>query len=552
MRAMAKESSTAKLIASDFAAPDLGRIRRFIVEAFREGAVAVVVSTILALLTRMRDLNHELTRQLAWKNRKHPASETLRRLQLELPFVVQGQLEKSANDTTGADDDGAHADGDGQKKRKKRGPKNRDAHGRPELPEHLPRVEGHVERVVDDDRVCPHCTTECAHVTFKVSEKLDIEPARFVVREDKREVVACQHCHEYIATAPKRDEVVDRGILGEELLVQAVVDHYQDAVPWERMARRAEQENVPLSANTLAASAGRLIDLFDPIVRHIFEKTIASEYVALDATSLRVLDIEHPLGIRSGALWLIQGLHRYSYFMYAESAHAAHLEAKLEGYKLASAMCDGSPTNNCVERAGATRGGCNAHARRRLVEALRGGDHRALEGLRIYAAIFHVDAESKRARENVEQRFARRQRDSVPLVAELEAWTRARAGDVEPKSTLGKAVRYMLRQWPRLTRFLHDPLMELTNNEVERDLRPWVLDRKTWLFCGHDQSARRAADALTIITTCKKFGHDPRRYIRDTLRRLLDGEKDLNALLPENYKPDDVEASRPVAESAAA
>lgn len=35
----------------------------------------------------------------------------------------------------------------------------------------------------------------------------------------------------------------------------------------------------------------------------------------------------------------------------------------------------------------------------------------------------------------------------------------------------------------------------------------------------------------------KKLGHDPSCYIRDTLKRILDGEKDLNALLPENYKP---------------
>jgi hypothetical protein len=28
-----------------------------------------------------------------------------------------------------------------------------------------------------------------------------------------------------------------------------------------------------------------------------------------------------------------------------------------------------------------------------------------------------------------------------------------------------------------LTAFLRDPLMELTNNEVERDIRPWVLRR---------------------------------------------------------------------------
>jgi hypothetical protein len=57
---------------------------------------------------------------------------------------------------------------------------------------------------------------------------------------------------------------------------------------------------------------------------------------------------------------------------------------------------------------------------------------------------------------------------------------------------------------------------------------------KTWLFCGHDVSARRAADALTIITTCKKLGIEPRSYIRDTLRRILEGEKDLTLLLPEN------------------
>ena len=55
------------------------------------------------------------------------------------------------------------------------------------------------------------------------------------------------------------------------------------------------------------------------------------------------------------------------------------------------------------------------------------------------------------------------------------------------------------------------------------------------MFVGHDASARRAADALTIITTCKKFGIEPKSYIRDTLAMILAGEKKLSALLPENY-----------------
>ena len=89
--------------------------------------------------------------------------------------------------------------------------------------------------------------------------------------------------------------------------------------------------------------------------------------------------------------------------------------------------------------------------------------------------------------------------------------------------------------------------MELTNNEVERDLRCWVLDRKTWLFVGHEQSAQRAADALTLITTCKKMGLDPRAYLRDTLAKILAGEKSLTALLPETYAAAHIERAPPVA-----
>lgn len=65
------------------------------------------------------------------------------------------------------------------------------------------------------------------------------------------------------------------------------------------------------------------------------------------------------------------------------------------------------------------------------------------------------------------------------------------------------------------------------------------------MFCGHNESAQRAAAALTIITTCRKMGIDPRRYMRDTLRRLLAGEKDINVLLPENYKPHINDGSTP-------
>lgn len=413
--------------------------------------------------------------------------------------------------------------------------KKRHNHGRPNLPDHLRRIHGGTQRVFGAQRICPTCKRPLKTVGFKTTEKLTVKPCEFVVEQHHFETCACSKCHAHIVSAPKPDEVVPRGILGNELLVQAAVDHFDNAVPWERMAETARQQDVPLSANTLAASVGAAIDRFEPVVEHIKEKALASSYTALDATSMKVLDMEHPLGIRTGSLWLIEGDHQYAYFVFAKTAEADPIDDLLRGRTLASVMCDGSPTNNCVERAGGRRGGCNAHARRKLVEAVRLGDARAVRGLELFGKLFQVDAESKRLGESIEQRFVRRQVESAAIVAELESWKDSMREQVEPKSQLGKALGYLHRQWSRLTAFLHDPLMELTNNEVERDLRRWVLDRKTWMFVGHDKSARRTADALTLLTTCRKIGVEPRRYLRETLAKLLAGERDPNALSAETF-----------------
>ncbi len=505
-------------------APDLEAVKTFIAAMIAKGAIAALVTAVVGLLVRMRELNTELMKKLASASRKRPPNEAMRRLQMELPFLCAA----AANDAKPALPE--------IKIPKKRGPKKPTAHGRPQLPAHLPRVP-QVWLVDATKRTCPRCNTEVQRIGIKTTaEKLDVRPSEFIATQTQVETCACPRCHQYIVTAPTPDQVVDRGILGDELLVQALVDHYEDAVPWERMERNARQQDVPLAANTLASSVGKVIDLFDPVVRHIREACLSSTFTALDATRMPVLDPLHPLGIKSGALWLIEGDHRYACFLYAPSAHAEHLKKFFEGRTLGSVMCDGSPTNNCVEQdAGGRRGGCNAHGRRGLVHALRLGDARAVEGLALYAKIFHADAESKRLGETLAQRFERRLRDSAPRVDAFRAWIDRRRGEVEPKTPLGQALRYLHRQWPRLTAFLRDPRMELTNNEVESGLRTWVLNRKTWLFVGHETSARRAADALTILTTCKKMAIPPRAYLRDTLAKILAGEKSLTALLPETY-----------------
>jgi transposase len=141
--------------------------------------------------------------------------------------------------------------------------------------------------LVDDAQcTCPHCHAQTKRVAVKTTaEKLDVRPLEFIVSQTQVETRACPRC-DYFVTADTPDEAVDRGILGDELLVQALVDHYQDAVPFERRERNARQQDVPLAANTLAASVGKVIDLFDPIVGHIRERALSSSFTAFDATRM--------------------------------------------------------------------------------------------------------------------------------------------------------------------------------------------------------------------------------------------------------------------------
>jgi len=274
-------------------APDLEAIRRFIVQMIARGAIAEMIAAVLALLQKMRDLNTELMTKIAAASRKRPPSETLRRLQLELPLMFG----TAANDASGAEKGGAEAELEGPpepppppalvpaiaeipvKKRR------RHSHGRPNLPGGLLRVPGARSRVSDADRICPTCKRPTKTLGFKTTEKLTVRPCEFVVEQETRETCSCGRCHAYIVSAPKPDEVVARGLYGNELLVQALVDHYDDGVPWERMERNARQQGVPLSANTLATSVAALVDRFEPAVEHIKERALASSFTAPPAES---------------------------------------------------------------------------------------------------------------------------------------------------------------------------------------------------------------------------------------------------------------------------
>ena len=101
-----------------------------------------------------------------------------------------------------------------------------------------------------------------------------------------------------------------------------------------------------------------------------------------------------------------------------------------------------------------------------------------------------------------------------------------------PKSALGRALYYLREQWPYLIRFLEDGRLEISNNGVERSVKPFVMGRKNWLFANTEGGAHSSAMIYSLIETAKENGLAPYRYFIHVLteapgwqpRRLLGRE----------------------------
>ncbi|WP_145112034.1 IS66 family transposase, partial [Cereibacter sediminicola] len=162
---------------------------------------------------------------------------------------------------------------------------------------------------------------------------------------------------------------------------------------------------------------------------------------------------------------------------------------------------------------------CWSHARRELIKATpRTGSPIAAEALARIAQLYAIEKEIH-ARSADERLSVRRER-SAPLVAGLGAWVREQAARFSPKSRMGKALRYLLKHWDGLVRFLDDGRIEMDSNPVENSIRPIALQRKNSLFAGHDEGGRHWARAASVITTCKMNGVEPFAWMKATLEAI--------------------------------
>ena len=112
--------------------------------------------------------------------------------------------------------------------------------------------------------------------------------------------------------------------------------------------------------------------------------------------------------------------------------------------------------------------GCWAHARRKFDEALQvlapeaRKDSQAAVGECYCSKLFRM--EQQFAELTPEQRYTKRLEQEKPVLDAMLAWANELMPKTAGKTALGKALHYLLEQWPYLVRYLEDGRLELSNN----------------------------------------------------------------------------------------
>lgn len=200
-------------------------------------------------------------------------------------------------------------------------------------------------------------------------------------------------------------------------------------------------------------------------------------------------------------------------------------------------MCDALPRNLPAELETIVAH-CLAHARRRFVDVVENFPEPCRYVLEALKVVYHNDAVARQRKLSPAGRRQLHQRESGPTMERLHAWLTEQFDRrlVEPNSSLGGAVRYMLKHWDRLTLFLREPGAPLDNNICEQALKKAILHRKNALFYKTDNGARVGDLYMSLIHTCQLNRVNPFDYLTALARHAEQAARRPEGWMPWNYR----------------
>lgn len=345
-----------------------------------------------------------------------------------------------------------------------------------------------------------------------------------------------------IIAAPGPSRPLQKCVAASSLLAQILIDKYADHIPVFRQAKRLERNGVALPYNTLLDWAGRTIDLLEVLYEALKKEVIASRYIHVDETGLKVLCdklTKKSKKIHDGWLWCYHSsIKKLVFFDYQHGRSEKHTEGILKNFS-GIIQTDGWQVYEGVaaKQTDITQICCLAHARRKFYDAKPYDTERTDYSLTKFHQLYEIERKCKQQGLSYDEITKVRQDKSVPILNELHEWMLKEYKTLLPSAHITVAINYALERWDRLCYYTKDGMLNPDNNPVERSIRPVAIGRKNYLFAGSKRGAERLAMIYSLIGTCIMNNVNPYDWLKDVIGRINEHPVNrISELLPHQWQ----------------
>ena len=321
---------------------------------------------------------------------------------------------------------------------------------------------------------------------------------------------------------------------------------YGNGFPFYRLDNFQESLGVPLPASTQWKIVETVSDKIHPVYLGLVRLAAQGKLIHNDDTTVKVLElIKENLtrtsrkGMFTTGFLSIVDERRLALF-YTGRNHAGEnmsdlLRQRNEDIPTPTHMCDALSRNPSKDFK-TVLANCLVHARRNFVEIADNFPKQCQFVIDTIRDVYRNDTKAKHL--TPEERLKFHQLNSGPIMGKLRKWLniQIREKKAEPNSGLGKAIRYMLRHWKKLTMFMKLPGVPLDNNICEQLLKRAILHRKNSMFYKTQHGAYIGDMFMSIIHTCKLEKVNPFEYITALQKYSEHLTGNAEKWMPWNYK----------------
>jgi transposase len=328
----------------------------------------------------------------------------------------------------------------------------------------------------------------------------------------KPERLRCSLCSKiFKATLPEEVMTGSRSDKTAKAIVSFL--KYRGGLPFYRQEQLQTILGTPIAASEIWKMTEEVANDLLPVYAVLCTKAAQGKLLHNDDTKARVLSIlqerkeeeEKRKGtFTSVILSVLDDPSREIALFFTGRQHAGEnmndlLEKREKNLSPPIQQCDGG--NNLPKDHETAVSYCLAHSRRKFYELVEDYPEIVIRVIGWFAEIFANEVNSP---EEPLERLKWHQEKSVPLMDKIKSYCEGllENKEVEPNSSMGKAIAYFKNHWEGLTLFLRVPGVPLTNNASERLIKRAVLNRKNAYFYRTEEGAKIGDILMSTMETC--------------------------------------------------